>query len=70
MTVDELAQLKEELIDVRERQATAVKARDNNGGNEQRRFGYARSGCWSNVSDWGRPISGDQTAPPLKRKSN
>jgi hypothetical protein len=33
MTVDELAQLKKELIDVRERQATAVKARDNNGGN-------------------------------------
>jgi len=34
MTVDELAQLKKELIDVRDRQVAAgIEARDNNGGN-------------------------------------
>ena len=34
MTVDELAQLKKELIDVRDRQVAAgIEARDNNGAN-------------------------------------
>jgi len=35
MTVDEQSKLKKQLIDVRDRQATAVKARDNNSGNKQ-----------------------------------
>lgn len=33
MTVDELAKLKQELIDLRDHQAAAIKARDNHGGN-------------------------------------